>query len=361
MSMTATPSFQVLTTSETGRWRAILPASRSVFGSVEFASIVERQVGNPARLFVFNEGEEVAYPFFLRSISALPFVTDSRDAFDSLSPEYTGPLSRGEISPRVADGFRDSFADYCKSERILTEFAHLYPWSGSAQLLTGGEARLNREIVFVDVTLSESELWQTSFTRSCCKNIRKALSEGVRVFPASTRTEIEEFYRIYVGTMDRRSAASPYYFPLDYFLEFFELMPDNALFLLAEYNNRIVAATLYLHDGMDVYSYLGGADANFQHVRPTNAIIYEAILWSKRHGKQRLILGGGYQPDDGIFRFKSSFSPLRAQFCTYKRVHIPDAHTALCHSWSEYYGCEVSEDGGYFPAYRSIPARVEVV
>lgn len=352
-------SFRVLTTSEPQLWRSILPASRSVFGSVEFASIVERQLGHAARLFVFN-GEEIAYPFFLRSVTALPFVTGSSVAFDSLSPEYTGPLSRGEISPRVADGFRDPFADYCKRERIITEFAHLHPWSGSGQFLTGAGARLDREIVFVDLTLTEPELWQVSFTRSCCKNIRRALKEGVRVFRASTRTDIEEFYQIYIGTMDRRSAASPYYFPLDYFLEFFELMPGNAAFFLAQYNNRIVAATLYLHDEVDIYSYLGGADADFQHVRPTNAIIYETILWAQRHGKKRLILGGGYQSDDGILRFKSSFSPLRAKFCTYKQVHIPEEYSALCRSWSEYYGCEVSDSGGYFPAYRAIPACVEL-
>jgi hypothetical protein len=158
--------------------------------------------------------------------------------------------------------------------------------------------------------------------------------------------------------MERRAATPRYGFPVSYFMAFFRQMQDNATFLLARHGDRVIAGTLYLHDDTDVYSYLGGADQAFQHLRPTNVVIDEAIRWARRHGKQRLILGGGYRPDDGIFRFKASFSPLRASFHVSRRIHMPDEYADLCRRWCSYYGQDVGS-AGYFPAYRALPAVTE--
>jgi lipid II:glycine glycyltransferase (peptidoglycan interpeptide bridge formation enzyme) len=154
--------------------------------------------------------------------------------------------------------------------------------------------------------------------------------------------------------MIRNHAAERYHFPLAYFMAFFEHLPHHARFVLASYQDQVIAATLYLHDDICVYSYLGGADHAFQSIRPTNAIIYDTIGWAHRSGKQRLILGGGYQPDDGIFRFKSSFSPLRATFQVYRHIHLPDTYAKLCDAWSTYYNSPLPTNA-YFPAYRSMP------
>ena len=63
----------------------------------------------------------------------------------------------------------------------------------------------------------------------------------------------------------------------------------------------------------DVFSFLGGADAEFQMIRPTNLVIWETILWAPDAGKKRFIPGGGYTVSDGIFRFKSTFSKHRTR------------------------------------------------
>jgi lipid II:glycine glycyltransferase (peptidoglycan interpeptide bridge formation enzyme) len=207
----------------------------------------------------------------------------------------------------------------------------------------------------VDLTPTEERLWSESFSHACRKNIKRAMKEGVRIYQASGSDDIEKFHRIYLATMDRRCATSKYYFPLSYFMDLFEQLPGNAAFVLAEYNDRIVAATLYLHDDTDVYSYLGGADERFQHLRPTNVVIYETIRWAQSLGKKRLILGGGYQPDDGIFRFKASFSPLRASFQVYRHVQLAEEYDTLCRKWSAHYDRDLASSGEYFPAYRSIP------
>ncbi len=351
---------RVLTLDDADAWRAVLPGSRSVMGSVEFARIREEQSGHPARLFVFEDGDtRVVKPFFLRSTRELPFVPEhGTDAWDIFSPEYTGPLAGAGTDVDTAERFRRRFANFCREERIVAEFGHLHPWHCDTRLLEPQGISFDREIVWVDLTLPEEELWRESFAHACRKNINRSRREGVRVFQAERPDDIREFYRVYLDTMKRNRADERYYFSEEYFLGFFERMPEHAAFFLAEHRDRIVAATLYLHDDTDVYSYLGGADREFQHVRPTNAVIYGLITWARSKGKRRLVLGGGYRPDDGIFRFKATFSPLRASFHVYRHVHLPEEYERFCRAWSGYHEVELPQTT-YFPAYRAVPRGAE--
>jgi hypothetical protein len=278
---------------------------------------------------------------------------DSSSLSDMVSPEFTGPLLRGRSARSLASEFPKRFSTFALDQGVVTEFVRLHPWKALTGALFENCLHFDREIVYVDLTWTEQKLWD-SFTHACRKNIKRSQCENVRVFEAQTIGDIREFYRLYIQTMNDRKALAHYYFSLDYFSTIFDQLRDNARFVLAEYKNQVVAGTLYLHDRDDVYSYLGGADSNFQRVRPTNAVIHSTILWSKRQGKKRLILGGSYSPNDGILRFKASFSPERARFFVYKRVHLPNKYAALCRSWSSIYGRDL-QTTLYFPEYRFVP------
>lgn len=337
-------------------WRLALPITRSVFGSFEYARITQTYKGDIAKLFVVQSGRTVVtYPLFLRSLGRLPFVEDKQaDWQDSYTPEYTGPSFKGiEVNLNAFD-IKNRFHEMCINEQIVAEFAHLHPWTIQSKLLDLASITVDREIVYVDLTLDMNQLWKESFTRACRKNINRSKREDVRVFPASTPDHVHSFYKLYVHTMDRNAALERYYFPLEYFMSFYEMMPDNARFVLSEYQDQIVAGTLYLHDNENIYSFLGGADQAFQYVRPSNAVIYDTIQWGQEQGKLRLVLGGGYKPDDGIFRFKSSFSPNRAQFHVYKKIHLPNEYDQLCSAWSDHFGVGL-DDIGFFPIYRAKP------
>lgn len=340
------------------QWQSYLPASANVFGSVEFAAIQQHFSGFEVRLFVTSLAEgTVVYPFVLRPVAALPVGSVLLEPYwDTVTPEYTGPIVFGNDAATLPMTFFERYSALCQEQHIVAEFAHLHPWLWQPGTLDAALVKFDREIVYVDLTLSEKELWENSFTQACRKNIKRNQRDNVRVIPATTPDDIREFHRLYIQTMDRNHALERYYFPLDYFLAFFEQMTANARFVLAIYEDRVIAGTLYLHDEANVYSYLGGADHAFQQVRPTNAMVYDTILWGKSRGKVRLILGGGYQPNDGIFRFKASFSPLRARFHTYKRIHIPQIYALLCNEWTRRNGTEAQD--AYFPAYRAGPAML---
>ena len=351
---------EALSIDDGARWREILPARESVFGSVEFAAIQREHAGADPRLITVDSRNcRIAHPLLLRSSATLPF-GERMDGtlFDSTTPEYSGPFAAGPLNAGTRAAFSKALSSWCELNSVVTEFGHLHPWKARTELLDPAGLELDREIVYVDLTLDEDRLWRESFTHACRKNINRARREGVRVVEARSAAEVDEFHRIYEITMDRQGALERYYFSSGYFRSFLEHLHDNSRILLAEHDGKVIAGTLYLYDDADVYSYLGGADHAFQHLRPTNAIVYEMIRWARRQGKQRLVLGGGYGPGDGILRFKASFSPLRASFYVYKRVHLPDAYGALRETWRDHYGTD-GETTRFFPPYRAVPAQSE--
>ncbi|MBI4566653.1 MAG: GNAT family N-acetyltransferase [Planctomycetes bacterium] len=345
---------RLLTTGDADSWRAILPADASVMGSVEYARICEKRTGYPARLFVLEtDGPAVAYPFFLRPISTLPFEAGlGKEAWDTCTPEYTGPLSPARLAAFDGLEFADRFARVCREHRIVAEFAHLNPWNVPAGLLDPASVEFDREIVYVDLTGSEEQVWARSLTSDGRRQTKQARRAGVRVRRAESPGDILEFHRLHTLTMKRCRALDRYYFPPEHFLEIQESMPENAFYVLAEYRDRVVAAGLFFVDRSDVYWHLSAADLEFASVRPVNAFVYETIRWAVSRRKQHLVMGGGCHPNDGVFHFKANFSPLRAWFRTFKRVHDATAYAALTRAWTVHYGgCPPRFD--FFPAYRS--------
>jgi len=285
---------QLSTIEDRDAWEEAMPAHISVFGSIGYARIVQRHIGYPARLFVVSSGAgRIVYPFFLRPVANLPFAKQYAPFWDSLTPEYTGPMAWGEVTPLLRYFFNERWNRLCEEQGIVAEFAHLHPSERAADLLDSAHVQFNREIVVVDLTLPEEELLRHSFSLSCRNNIRRAQREQVRVVEGRTDADVREFHRIYTMTMERRQAHKRYFFSLDYFLAFRDELPDNTLFLFAVHRDRAIAAHLYLYDDEEMHDFLGGMEEEHKQLRPVNAIIYAAIQWGRRHGKRRLILGGG--------------------------------------------------------------------
>jgi hypothetical protein len=340
----------ILTTQDADSWNEHLPPSRSVFGSLGYARICEAFRNCLPRLYIAAMNEaSICYPLHFRSISELPFAFGTEGRWDTTTPEFTGPIANG-FEPALAEAFPFLRDKMFRREGVVAEFAHLYPWGEAGALLPEGR-EYNRTIVWIDTGLSLDELWSTHLGHSCRKNIKTAQREGVTIFEGSTDDHIREFYRIYIETMQRNNALTTYYFCLDFFRAFRDELSGNCRFAMAEYRDRIVAATLYLHDDTDVYSFLGGADAESQQVRPTNLLVWETIQWANLAGKRRLILGGGYRPNDGIFRFKSTFSRFQEPFYVYRKIHHEQEYNLLDQRCREHNALS-DEPIKYFPSYR---------
>ncbi len=349
----------VLTTADADAWQATLPATTNVLGSLEFARLQERYRGEAGRLFVFEaEGGKVVYPFFLRPIEDGGAGPGAGRRWDAVTPEYTGPLCQRRCGARTVPcpcrNFSGAFDDFARQQRIVSEFAHLNPWSAAVELLEPHAVEVNRELIYLDLTWGEEGIWKRSFSSEARNNVRRASAAGVRARPAQSVSEVLEFHRLHKMTMERRAALERYFLPPEYFVAVYQEMPANALFMLSEYRGRIVAGGLYFSDASDVYWHLSAVDLEFSAVRPVNASHHEAVRRFIAAGKRRLLCGGAYQPGDGVFRFKAGFSPLRIPFKVYKRIHDPDSYAAFTSAWRARHPRQPL-DAEFFPAYRAPP------
>ncbi len=349
----------LLTTKDAKHWKAALPTGTCIMGSLELARLTEARTGCAARLLVVELGDDarIVYPFFLRPVKTLPFAVALReDLFDTFTPEYTGPLriGSGPAHPREKGFFVDALTSSFGAAGVVAEFAHLSPWHVNLACLEPSGVELDRDLVWLDLTWGEDGIWSKSFSSDARRMVRQAQRAGVAVRQARSRDDVLEFSRLYTETMSRREAPERYRYPPEYFVSLFDAMPENALFLLAEHGGRAVAGGLLFHDATDVYWYLSAADLQQARVRPVNAYVFEMIRWAVRAGKRRLLCGGGhYGPEDGIFRFKASLSPLRARFQVYKRIHDVERYGALLRArWGS---PVVPLRQRFFPAYRANP------
>ena len=346
-----------LTTEDADAWRRILPAEARAGASLEFVRIGERQTGLSARLFVVEEDGTalVAYPFFLRPLDDLPFSAGVDALCDITTPEYTGPVwLHPEMAPESASfRFAELFTDHCRESGIVAEFSHLDPWIAPG-LLDPGFVRPNRDIVYVDLTWDEEEIWMKSLSSDARRQTKQGHKAGVISRRADSADDVREFHRLYAMTMERLQARDGYRYPLEYFMAFFDTMSDNSFYVLSEYEGRVVAGGLFLQDSREIRWHLSAADREWSRVRPVNVYLYDTIRASLGRQWQRIILGGAYTDGDGVFRFKANFSRLRAEFHTYERVHDADSFAGLMKSWQSHHA-GASPRPDYFPAYRAAP------
>jgi hypothetical protein len=342
------------TTDDQDAWRKYLPERRSVFGSLGYARICEARRNFSPRLYVLESGEAaISYPVLLRPLADLPFRSEPGAQWDSVTADFTGPVTAGS-DPELAAAFPVRRNARFENEGVVAEFAHLHPWSDAPQTILKNGCEYNRDIVWVDTSLSPDDLWRDHLKLQCRQKIKQAERQGVRIIPASTDDHIREYHRIYSHTMERNDARPAYYFSYEFFRAFQEELPENSRFLLAEYRGQIIAGTLCLYDDIDAYYFLTGTDAGFRHLRPNNLLVWELIQWVHGAGKKRLTLGAGNSIDDGLFRFKCGFSRGRQPFYVYKHIHRPQDYAWLERRFRQSSGL-LTESISYFPVYRYQP------
>jgi lipid II:glycine glycyltransferase (peptidoglycan interpeptide bridge formation enzyme) len=117
--------------------------------------------------------------------------------------------------------------------------------------------------------------------------------------------------------------------------------------------DRVVSTELVLISAENVYSFLGGTDSAHFEMRPNDLLKFEIMRWAKTAGKKNFVLGGGYTPNDGVFRYKQAFAPQGVvPFYVGQRILDPQSFERLVaerRRTAPYAG----ESMDFFPAYRA--------
>lgn len=345
----------VLSTQESEDWYDVLGRfpQTDVYFLPEYHRAYELNGDGEAHAFVAEEGDDVLfYPFFVRPIERVGSEPVREPWYDIETVYgYSGPLCTTTDGAFLARVWA-AFAAWCQEKRIVAEFIRFNPLMENYRYVDGScRVTLDRGTVIVKLDCSEEELWK-SYPSVQRNMVRKALKKGLICQQVSVIEDLSAFRHLYDETMDRIGAHHYYYFSDAYFNYLCNALAEKVKLFTVRDEDRTVAAVLFLLHGDRIHYHLAGSDIHYRSAAPSNLLLHTVAQWGQEHGFQRFHLGGGAtaDPNDGVFRFKASISPLRLPFYIGKRVHNQDAYERLCAEWMGQKG--VTKRPSYFLLYR---------
>lgn len=189
--------------------------------------------------------------------------------------------------------------------------------------LRGGEQFLPNEPVWstcfthdMDLTKSEKDLL-SGLRNSSRRNIRKAEKEGITVHHETTAEAMGDFYRL--NCLTRRQHGLPPQ-PKFFFDNLFSLViaPKNGFISIARIGKVPVAADLFVITGPKALYKYGAADRRYQHLRPSNILIWKGLLNCKSLGATSLNLGRTEPQHAGLLQFKRGLGCLEKKVNYYR-------------------------------------------
>lgn len=294
-------------------------------------------------------GGEVLLPILLRSLPDEPAIQVVAGGWtDAVSPYgYGGPFTVGAPDLEV---FFASLLDWMLDERVLTAFLRTsLGVSVPARIQHEGYDVLHlADNVVVGLSRTPEEQWR-HYEHKVRKNVNKARRHDLRVEVRDDFGDVSDFLAIYHDTMGRRSADQRYWFGAEYFERLRDRMPGCYWVAdVRDADDRIVSTELVLTSDRYCYSFLGGTLADAFPMAPNDLLKHEVIEYARGRGLHGFVLGGGYQPNDGIFRYKRAFDPDGVvAFRGAQLTAAPEEYRALTSAR------QGADPGSYFPAYRA--------
>jgi len=344
MNISKMAKHHILSAHDSAVWMSFLAKTSApdIHFTPGYAQIFSQE--GDARLFVYEKGDQlVVYPFLLRQVTI-----SAGNYYDITSPYgYGGPLYSKDVDKSLINDFYTRFQQYCQENKIITEFIRFHPLLQNHEIMSDQlEVQRSSTVVFIDLAKDNDEIW-VGYQRSNRKNIKKAEREGVKVTIEATPQHFAEFMDIYLQTMQRNLADQFYYFSPAFFNQLHLNLKNQYVYAHAWLNGQLVSTELLLYNQNYIHSFLGGTLAEYFPYRPNNLLKHEVIKWAKQQGIRYFILGGGKSDDDGIFKYKNTFSGDLAGYYIGKKIHDWDTVVKLTGAISQ-----VDTDTGYFPPYR---------
>lgn len=266
--------------------------------------------------------------------------------FDFATPYgYGGWLIEGEDTASLFA----SYDAWCREHGVISEFVRYHPVL---------ENHLGTEVCYdvlalgntIAMDLSSPETIWANLTSKNRNMIRKAQKNGLTVGHDRTADLYETFREIYNATMDKDHAAAYYYFSPEFYESVREDLAENAqVFYVQTEDGTIAAASIMLAANGRLNYHLSGSRREYQHLAPTNLLLYEAALWGCANGCRTLHLGGGVgSGEDSLYKFKQSF--YRGEPCRYhigRKIFLPERYEELTALRTDL------PESGFFPRYRA--------
>ena len=296
----------------------------------------------------------------IKEISSLPFFCMVSQHFSSppidiASAEYNGPVVAGITGEEhgLLSAYRAAVDGYCAEHNVVTEFVRIHPMSSIAAVLAKIVPLIPAsDMVYVDLR-SGYDAARSNYSNKRRQEMNRAARCGARIEIVRPDPEaVLRCSRLYNDTMRRKAAKSIRVFDADYFVTLFDWLSEETLLVEAFMKDALASSTVFLLDHKNIWALYTGT---VYELRDSDANLYmtdRMIAWAAERGYEYFLLGGGLEPDDGMYTYKTRFSKLMSPVRHLRKVHQPELLQILLQAKSEYdrnQGRSTRLD--YFPSY----------
>lgn len=292
-----------------------------------------------------------------RDVATAPQLAGKVEAgtyFDFVTPYgYGGFIFDGVVDESAADLFSREYEEFCRRERIVTEFVRFHPVLKNSAERGNGLFTPRSVGHTIALDLSSREIIDANIISQCRNKIRKARKAGVEIRHGQGMDLFDAFIPIYNETMNRDSATPYYYFGRDFYESIASNLRENYELFYAVLNGEIIAASIMLFGNGQMHYHLSGGKSEYRNLAAINLLLYEAACWGCERGLKTLHLGGGVGADEngGLFKFKASFNRNSDYtFSVGNAVFDEGVYSTLI----ELSG-NAGVDSAFFPLYRYTP------
>lgn len=278
-----------------------------------------------------NEGDFAYFQYLKRDISKEIKELEKNKYFDIITPFDYGAFYY--TNKEILEKLLKEFCKRCINENIISAFFRFNPlikqdWNIINKYI---DVKPIQEHIYIDL----NEEYLNNFSKRKLRNIKKAQSLNPEFI---TNTNIEDFYNIYIDSMQRINATNYFLFSKE---SLKKLHINFGRIFSLKYKNKVVTAIFIIEDSKNVYYFLGGTLKEFLPFG-FNSLLFKLVCDYYKGHKNLFFLGGG---KDGLYKFKEEFSKDKKTFYIGNKVFDKNLYDKLTKRTKR-------TNNQFFPKYR---------
>ncbi len=295
----------------------------------------------------------ILFPLLLRPLAAEPWAREGERRWDAVTPYgYSGPFAWGEGRDDAA--YWRAHAAWCRDERVVSTFVRLSLFEHQLAALPRPAEPFAPNVI-VPLAGGPEALW-AGYEGKVRKWVRRAEEAGLQVEIDAEGRRLDAFVSVYTHTMERNGADAWYFFPRAFFQAIARDLPGQYAFFHTLRAGEVVSSDLVLCSEENVYYFLGGTRSDAFELGPNYLLKHTVATWAIGAGKKAYVLGGGYEPNDGLIRYKRAYARRgEVTFRVARMVHDEAALSDLAATRAAFEQQRApgwTPRPGFFPPYR---------
>ncbi|MCF6244304.1 MAG: GNAT family N-acetyltransferase [Sulfurovum sp.] len=169
----------------------------------------------------------------------------------------------------------------------------------------------------IDTKPSYTDIFQGLHSKTR-NQIRKSIKSSINIRDMETIEEVESIVKIYSQLVKKHEIKKPYINQIFYELFFASLKDNNIIFKIAEYEDKIIAYSIFLRNQNQLFYWMNASDSGYAKLNATNGVLNFMLEFASEDDNiEELNLGAIPYDNTGLYHFKNRWNAMERAYYSY--------------------------------------------